>query len=393
MRWILVLLLAGGCRQVLGFDSPSVQSDASADTADAAADASVFAVAHLPPTAWDPGTLDLVIGDLRVDTTLLETTPDVTGLVLEAVPVDGGELAVMRVASLQVTDAGVVRVVGDRPLVVVASGDIAISGTIDAAAHGDAPGPGGSASNLGPNAGEPGGHDGLFLDAGGGGGGGGETGGSGGPAAYTDQNTQCGNQTLNSSVAAATPGTVAVDLDLVQLTAGSAGADGGSTCNPKPAGGAGGGAIQLSTPAGISIAGIVAAGGGGGAAGHGCGGLDGQGGGGGGAGGAIYLQSPSVTVSGAIVANGGGGGGGAGTNGASADGNDGRDDATQATGGQGGSIYGGHGGAGGVDGTGAADAGATPDCGNGGGGGGSVGRIVIDSTFSMVSGIASPAPR
>jgi hypothetical protein len=154
-----------------------------------------------------------------------------------------------------------------------------------------------SESAAGPGA--PVGND--SMGAGSGGGAPGSTGGTGaGGGSY------CGvGGTGGSGGAASTP---YGSIDIRPLTGGSAG--GGSNGAP---GGDGGGGIQIVAQRSITIAAgcFISVSGGGGANGH----VGPQGsctwavGGGGGSGGAILLEAPTVTVAGALVANGAQGGG------------------------------------------------------------------------------------
>lgn len=133
--------------------------------------------------------------------------------------------------------------------------------------------------------------------------------------------------------------------------------------------GDGGGALQLDSNTSVTIASsaLIALGG--------TGGDDGAGGG---SGGTCIIESPSVTIAGAIAAN-GGGGGFAYPPGCPSPGADATNDMNPALGGTGTCAAAFHGGAGGTGTTSAQD--GTPD----GGGGGSVGRMLIrtaDGTFT-----------
>ena len=99
----------------------------------------------------------------------------------------GGDLAVLRVGSLEISAGAAVRVIGDRPLVVIAATDIGVVGTLDASANRAEPGAGGGHPDVvhdgrglpGANDGGAGGSGGVG-DSGGGGGGNGTAGGRGG---------------------------------------------------------------------------------------------------------------------------------------------------------------------------------------------------------------------
>jgi hypothetical protein len=146
----------------------------------------------------------------------------------------------------------------------------------------------------------PGCNDGCSTaDGGGGGGSFGEAGGRGG-ALRTD------------ATRGGAPGDVYPDTDaelLVPLVGGSGGGWASRfLCNDGSNGGHGGGALQISTAEEIAVAGMIDARGGGGAA-----SVKNLAGGGGGSGGAILLEAPSVSISGALGANGGAGGAPGGT--------------------------------------------------------------------------------
>jgi hypothetical protein len=203
------------------------------------------------------------------------------------------------VAAKSVTIESSVRVVGSRPLVIVARDDIRIgtNATIDLAAEGSQPGPGGFAggrsdAGQGPGAGGSGSRSGD-ASAGGGGAGHGAIGGAGG---------------ASSALPGGQPGPARGGF--AQLCGGSGGGsaafEGHETAACGPArGGGGGGALLLLSEDRIEILGTITAAGGGGAGSSGCGG-----GGGGGSGGYIAAAAPRIVVRGIVAANGGGGGGG-----------------------------------------------------------------------------------
>lgn len=202
-------------------------------------------------------------------------------------------------------------------------------------------------------------------------------------------------------------GAVRGNAQLVPLVGGQ---DGQSGCGDRDGGG-GGGAVQLSAGESITVTGAIHANGGGGR-----GGAAGEhpdkcvGAGGGGSGGGVLLEARSVTVSGAIWAHGGsGGGGGNNRDAAGGDGQDATASMTPAAGGAGRdgascalyeAIEGGDGGDGGV-GDGPGGEGEAPDqnmCDpdqpfvGGGGGGGGVGRIRINTIGGCdCTGTISPA--
>ncbi|HUQ05985.1 MAG TPA: hypothetical protein VM261_25960 [Kofleriaceae bacterium] len=297
----------------------------------------------------------------------------------------GPELAVLRVRTLSV--AANIRVVGSRPLVILA-GTISLSAVIDAGARQRTPGAGGS--TMGTGAGATGGHMGSYGDAGGGGGsfgGVGAAGGNGVCATGCQPDQQVPGAPAGVSYGAATLATL------------QGGSGGGSTffpantqC-PEGAPGAGGGAIQLYAASSITIgaSGGINVGGGGGTGGDQCNSpFNWLAGYGGGAGGAIYLQSPIVSNGGVLAANGGGGGAGAGQNGDGGTGADGALTASVAAGGTATGMYSAAGGDGAAGAT-AAEAGSNASAdGNGGGGGGGVGRIHVRYRTVYSAGTQSP---
>ncbi len=245
------------------------------------------------------GAIRLQLGNATIDTTTLT----IDGLVpagarfLTSPQPGGGDLAVLHVAALTISDGATVRVVGSRPLVIVASSTIDIEGTLDAGAKGDVAGPGGAPARTGAGLGGDAPDDGTNCDPGGGGGGFAQPGADGG--------AQC--------LTTARGGTVYGAPDLSILIGGSSGGLGASTFCPAQRGpSAGGGAVQLTAFDAIRIApsGSISAGGGGGVGGPECGMGDAGGGSGGGSGGAIFLEARGLEVDGEIRVDGGGGGAG-----------------------------------------------------------------------------------
>jgi hypothetical protein len=251
-------------------------------------------------------------------------------------------------------------VTGTRPLVVVATGQLDVAGTIDAASHiGGTSGPGADPAACVAGAvpaGDEGGPGGSF----------GTVGGAGGAV------------DLAASVAAGPP--TLKPLDLRGGCPGSSGSGGNAGAS-----GRGGGALYLIANE-LSITGTVNASG---AGGRGAG-LS-AGGGGGGAGGMIVLDAATLTVanSARIFANGGGGGeGGGGSNGGD-DGVDSTAPATAGLGGAGNAGAGGDGGDGAANGLPAERGGNGADSGGGGGGGAGVIRVLPAQT---IGGSISPPP-
>lgn len=271
---------------------------------------------------------------------------------------------------------------GPRPLAVLATGTLTISGggLVDVGSYKLVDGFGnitgevigaaaattlcGSATNGAADVG---------AGAGGGGGAGGSFGGNGGNGASGVNNAGGAGGTSAPAIAAPS-----------FMRGGCRGSSGGSgNSNTAGAGGAGGGAVLLIAGTSISNAGHIRAGGMGGYP-----GATASGGGGGGAGGMIVIDAPTIASSGIVNANGGGGGEGGG-NTAGEGGTSALTGNAAAPGGAN-NTNGGDGGAGawatgvmGVNGsTGAMGGGA-------GGGGAGVIRVVPAQTLA---GVVSPAP-
>jgi hypothetical protein len=310
-------------------------------------------------------------------------TPAISGAdeaytLARVIEMPGGRQAVLFVAD-EITiapNASLTVVAGELPVIFLATGNVAIDGSLVVAANGALPreglasGADGPAEEATDGAGDgPGGAADEAAHVGGGGGGHCGAGGAGAEGA-TNGGAAYGN------------------TELVPLEGGSSGGSG----RGGP-GGAGGGAVQISAGGWITIGGtgIIHAGGGGG----------GTGGSGGGAGGSILLEAEVVSVSGTVAAN--GGGGGANDPGEDRQGRNGSADSTPAPGGrlpadQGGPQNSGGDGAAGaiVDGGAGAYLAApgAPLMDIGGGGGGGAGRIRVNSASGMTEGNGrlSPSP-
>jgi hypothetical protein len=395
----LSVVLAGcGFKAATTIDSSSIDGNiVDAPIIDAMIDSRMID-SLVPPTDFlvdHVGTvpLSLLSQDRNFTTDTTIDTTSTTGTVpLTFVPQTGGSLvAVLYARNLAVNST--VRIIGDKPLVIVAETiTINTTGVLDASARHEIPGANGH------NFAEPG------SGAGGKGNGGGfrvRTSGAGGAGHGTAGAT--GGSSNTTDAPRGTAGVATGDQKITVLTGGSAG--GNSRCpvnsttpSNSGVGGAGGGAIQLSARLTLIINGKIVAGGGGGAGGRNCnnptnGDLDS--GGGGGSGGAIYIQTLQLVlnVGSGVYANGGGGGGGSvfssgvkpggagsdGDSGAQSDGGGGGNGDATRTGGKGGSSAAGP---------------ATGGDGNyGGGGGGAVGRIAVHGTVpSAALPSFSPAP-
>jgi hypothetical protein len=316
----------------------------------------------------------------RALTGTLDTSVD--AICDEIIPINGTNTCVLAGTSVDLAVTSLVRGVGSKPLVIVATGSILIAGTLDAGSQrGQRSGAGAQDATC----------PGLGLarndDGGGGGGAGGSYFGAGGDGGVGDLNS-------NGLPAGVAPGGVhALAFPPTDLRPGCRGGNGGSGGNGGNSGGGsggrGGGAIYLIAGTEIRISGrLVAYGAGGGG-----GGVQG-GGGGGGSGGLIGLDAPSVIVSGSLAANGGGGGEGGGL-GSGVSGEDGTIDDVRAEGGfaisgDGSNNDGGNGGKG-SGGTELAGSLGGDNNGGGGGGGGGAGFIYVKGAL-MLSGLMSPAP-
>jgi hypothetical protein len=380
-RVTVVLLLLGGCRQLLGFEEPTTAAtDASIVSDDALADAGVIDVlqdgcttfsSQLDTCAFTFDTpLSLSGANTYNTTTGVLTTPG-GSISPPHVVVTGpaGELDVIVASTVELATTASLRVVGVRPLALVASGDLQIEGTVDLT-------DGGAGANIDAICAGARGGLGANDNGGGAGGGGGGMQGAGGSGGNGDADGGQSDGGFGGATVALPPGPAG----------GCNGGRGGSAVGTGGAGGKGGGGILLVSAQQITIAGAINAGGGGGA-----GGATGSaGGGGGGSGGTIMLEAVMIEITGVVAANGGGGGEG-GDAGASGDlGDTGRPSATAALGGSGAAANGGN----------AANGSAGAQlfgldasqilAGGGGGGGGGAGFIAVLSSSALVSGVSSP---
>ncbi len=295
----------------------------------------------------------------------------------------GGDICLIVAESISI--AGTVETRGGRPLILLATKGLTITGVLRADSTGINKGPG-----LDPlacnGAGTPNGESGTNMNPGGGGGAGGSFGTVG------QHGGLGGGQNLGGMAGAAAP-------DVVALRGGCTGGTGGiaySLSGTRPRGGPGGGAVYLIAGQQIAITngGIINASGGGGE-GASVQSAPGGGGGGGGAGGMIVLDAPRVVLDGgaAVIARGGGGGGGGCSTTAGQPG-EGAVPANYTTGGG----MGGAGGAG-TGGVGAAASVATygqdgvAGCGGGGGGGGYGVIRIATPNFMNLSSTISPMPQ
>jgi hypothetical protein len=289
----------------------------------------------------------------------------------------GGQPAACFVVGTNLTVSNV-RVIGSRPLVLVATNQLTITGTVDGASH---------LSPFGTGPGVPFSGCPTFLSAPADG-----TSGAGGGAGATFI-TRGGNGGVGNASSAVAGGTspLAETTGPTRLRPGCVGQNGGtgSTNGGLGGGGLAGGVIYLVAGSTISLGpnAILNVSGSGGSGGH-----TRAGGGGGGSGGMLVLYAPTISAMGAkLVANGGAGGtGGAGSSTSSPSGSDptGTSPSTPAAG-VAGATGTGTGGSGYASSS-AAQSGANGAASFGGGGGGGGGGF-IQSNVALTGAVASPA--
>lgn len=287
----------------------------------------------------------------------------------------GGRYLVLHVSTVDIASTAALTVTGARPLIIVADGDVDVTGTIAVQPTMVTP--------MDCALGSPGNAN--VSGSGGSGGGYGTTGGTGGT-------------TVSSGTTAG--GVVSGDATLVPLRPGCPGGRGGGTAGLAGIGGRAGGALQITTKTRLVVAGggtIAAGGGGGGGGANGtCAGVACSGaGGGGGTGGSILLEANRVDirVNGRVCAVGGAGGNGPLTTNPQAPGTSGSD-GVLCTGGNTG-IIGNSGGRGaGVAGAlGGAGSNGSSNLDSGAGGGGGLGRTRIRGALQRdVVGTVIPVP-
>ena len=265
-------------------------------------------------------------------------------------------------------DQGVtITVSGSRPLVLIATAEIDINGTIDVASYTS----GTLAGKLGPMADANGCQQGTLPNNSGGGAGG----------TFTSKGANGGDDNSDNG----SHGVAAPTISPVMR----GGCPGQTGANNGGRGGAGGGAFALITQTlALSSSGTIDASGGGGG-----GGSTGQnrGGGGGGTGGLIVLTATSITIDGNVFADGGGGGAGSTSSSSGGTGDDPLDPFTTPAGGIPNDPQCGNGGAGYIypDAP-AAGLASTHQSDGGGGGGGGSGYIHASTTVNGTGAISPP---
>jgi hypothetical protein len=299
-----------------------------------------------------------------------------------------GDVRALWVNGLDVQSGTTLRVKGSKPLMIVSTDGIQVSGILDVSSTWDPVtltyDPGAGADPPADECSNSNGDTGGDCREGGAGGGGAGFGGAGADGGRGAGTSNCGD------IEGGSPGGAGGNIVAPPATirGGCKGARGGNGDIDMlyGLGGFGGGAVHLVSMVRIDIDGAIQAGG---AAGSGAE-NNRSGGGGGGSGGSIGLEAPTIAIGGTLAANGGAGGGGC-NNGLAGSGEDGQNSDQAALGGVGQST-GGNGGNGGArverDGqTGMADSRG------GGGGGGGAGYIVTYEANPSVAGGAVISPQ
>ena len=355
-----------------------------------------FIPSNVDASEFDPNAPSLDIQQNTVfDTTRCQSAANTASVVTMN---DGGEACVLRARDVRVREDTVLHILGNRPGILLVTGNVTIEGIVNASAQLTIPGPGGfgggqpiegRANGSGPGGGGAGEVESLeFEDGGGGGGGACGMGGMGGRGGDPPSNAAGG-----TGGRATSPG------DLQPLVGGSGGGRGrgsiGDGIRNAGLGGAGGGALQISARGRIDIdGGVLIAAGGGGEGGKGDGGFRANwgSGGGGGSGGSILLEAAELTSTGLIAVPGGGGGGGSDIGANGQDGAGLLEGAAAPSGGDGGGSLGAPGGDGAGTDTMEGDAGEDVRLrfGNGGGGGGGGGCIVFRTEAAGSLGQINP---
>ena len=286
--------------------------------------------------------------------------------------VEGGQPAACFVAGIHVTVSGTVTARGTRPLVIVATDTLTITGEIDASAKHSSPTT--IPAGFDPNGCAP--YVTIPADNANGGGG-------GAGASFTTTGGDGGTGNNAATQAGLHVAAIAAPTTLRAGCIGQNGGDGDNTGGGAGVGGNGGGAVFLVAGNSITLpssATIDVSGAGGDNGGHH------SGGGGAGSGGMLVLSSSSFSITGAKLLADGGGGASGGTN---ATGNPGSDPSNGTTAASGGTISGGASGGNGFFGTTDATAGGNGASNDGGGGGGGGGGY-LQSNHPLTGAAVSP---
>jgi hypothetical protein len=360
--WLLCLLAtASGCASVFGIGDPEVGGAGSC-----------------PIGSFDLCATQNPNGPIAFTTDVqIVTDRDCSVVLYEP---QAGSICVIYATEIDVAGSATVTGTGSRPLVLAATGAITIAGTLDVSSYYQTRTGAGSDPSTCAVEREPG----VDAMGAGGGGAGGSFGGTGGNGGTGATGTATGGA----------PG-AAVSVPAYPR-GGCRGGDAMSQISGGP--GSGGGVLWIVAGEQIALAAtgrILAAGAGGGPGvnfGGGEGG--GSGGSGGGSGGFLRIAAPTVTISGVVIANGGGGGEGGDTAAVGKAGTDGVAATQPSKGGSGGSAPGGDGGTGAagtmLDGTPGSPSTAAAGAGGGGGGGGAGAIVLSAETLTTTGATISP---
>ena len=407
---LLCMLSAGGCASILGIeDLPEVRDggnppgdlDARVSPIDAGDSGQPdptctpwpFQPEHFDPCGPSrplPGLTPLVLGidGIYIYNTDNNLLLDPSGAPVLPPPVtfeEGGVQAIWA-ESVTIESGSTLRVEGAKPLMIISTGDILMSGIIDVSSSWEPDsktfdrGAGAEPVDCAATAPQIGGE----CQEGGGGGGGGGFGGGGGAGGVGANGRNCGPA---QGVPGGNGGRNLTSAP-TKIRGGCAGERGGKGDGDMlyGVGGAGGGAVHLVSQTQIDIEGRIHAGGAAGA------GAENKrsGGGGGGSGGFIGLEAPDIEIdqTAILAANGGGGGGGT-NNSQQPSGQDGQLSNQAATGGTG--NAGGNGGPGSAGISRNGQPGGDGDRGGGGSGGGA-GYIVVYQANPRVASGATISP-
>ena len=305
-------------------------------------------------------------GNLTFSSTVLDT--GTSNMCATLVGPNANAWCVLAGSSITVSSGGFLAANGSRPLVLISTGTITIQGNLNVASQRQFTSTGAAANAAGCNAGTA-----PTVSSGGAGG---SFGGKGGNGAIAG--------------AAAAAGIAGNALTVTALRGGCPGQDGSdpAAMGRGGDGGDGGGAVWLFAATSINISGAINASG---AAGLNADAASSSGGGGGGAGGFIGLESPSITNTGNVFANGGGGGEASGNASTGVPGTESTSATAGGLGGAGGTNFGTDGGNGSLGATLPGQPGVATCTGTcttpaaGGGGGGGAGIIKTIPTISLAN--------
>jgi hypothetical protein len=221
------------------------------------------------------------------------------------IDIAGAPVRVLVVKDFTINNPATLQIVGDKPVVIAAWGNITASGELDASSvRGGRTGAGANPAACATGGATPGQI--AVASGGSGGGAGGAFGGNGGPGGRGDDNTRAGGS--GGTALASAPAGIRGGCPGSASGAAGPSVEVGPPDETVSSGGAGGGAVLLTARGNVTVTntGVVRAGGAGGA---GSPNDTACGGGGGGSGGFVGLEAGgNLTMDGDILANGGGGG-------------------------------------------------------------------------------------